>query len=178
MAEWRPIKGFDSRYLISSDGAIVSNNYKCSGKSAELKPARDKKGYLRTMLLDDAGKYRTVKVHRLVANAFIDNPNDLPQVNHINGIKTDNRASNLEWVTNLENATHAIKNGLFANSMAATRAENLKRQIAVIVTNIDTGERTRYASMSDARRATGCAKISAILRGDKRGYKNFRFERG
>lgn len=178
MTEWRPIKGFDSRYLVSSDGAIVSNDYKCSGRRVTLKPALDKKGYLRTVLLDNSGKYRTVKIHRLVANAFIDNPDGLPQVNHINGIKTDNNASNLEWVTNIENAHHALDNGLFRNSIAAVRAENRSRQIAVIAINEDTGERARYASMSEARRATGCAKISAIIRGDKKKYKNLRFERG
>ncbi len=73
-----------------------------------LKPAKDKKGYLRVGLSID-GKLVTCKVHRLVAIHFLDNSFNLPQVNHINGIKADNRIENLEWVNNSENITHAIK---------------------------------------------------------------------
>ena len=69
------------------------------------------KGYLQVHLRVD-GKDKIIKVHRLVAGAFVPNPNNLPQVNHINGDKTDNRIENLEWCTNGENQIHAYKNGL------------------------------------------------------------------
>lgn len=89
-------------------GDIKTHNWKNHGKEAILKPAKDKKGYLRTVL-----SKKTIKVHRVIAQIFIPNPENKPQVNHKNGIKHDNRVINLEWVTGKENTEHAIANGLF-----------------------------------------------------------------
>ena len=76
-----------------------------------FKPAKDHKGYLRTALIID-GKAKTIKVHRIIAETFVPNPLNKPQVNHINGVKEDNRAENLEWVTNRENVVHAYESKL------------------------------------------------------------------
>lgn len=70
-----------------------------------------RRGYLQVLLYEE-GKPHPKKVHRLVAEAFIPNLDNKPQVNHINGDKTDNRVKNLEWCTNSENQLHAYKNGL------------------------------------------------------------------
>ena len=69
-----------------------------------MKLQKDACGYLRVQLYMGNGKGRTEKVHRLVAIAFIDNPDNLPEVNHINHQRDDNRVENLEWVTHKENS--------------------------------------------------------------------------
>lgn len=89
-------------YQVSNDGRVRSLK---RGKILTLREHH--KGYLQVHLRVN-GKDITPKVHRLVARAFIENPNNLPQVNHINGDKTDNRTENLEWCTNGENARHSF----------------------------------------------------------------------
>lgn len=93
---WVP---FERHYSISSDGRLRND---LSGRI--IKPVYDKKGYVRYRLMSAK---RTIKLHRVTAMAFIPNPDNLPQVNHINGIRSDNRVENLEWVTNLQNSLHA-----------------------------------------------------------------------
>jgi hypothetical protein len=95
----------------SIDRVIQTAKYPMNLKGKMLKPAIDKKGYKRVAIMVD-GKLITLKVHRIVAKAFIDNVNDKPQVNHIDGIKTNNHVSNLEWMNNSENIQHAFDNGL------------------------------------------------------------------
>ena len=93
-----------------------------------LNPTIDKKGYCKVALYNEQGKL-SISLHRLVALNYIDNPDNKPQVNHINGIKTDNRVSNLEWVTNQENAIHAIKSGLRDEAHKKARIDNQKQVI-------------------------------------------------
>jgi hypothetical protein len=101
-----------SRYLASEDGYIYSTNYKNSGKIKILKPALSDDGYLKTVLKQDCGKYKTVAVHREVAAAYLGEKPKAMEVNHINGIKTDNRPSNLEYCTRSENCKHSFDIGL------------------------------------------------------------------
>ncbi len=96
-----------SRYAATKEGNIISLDYKRTGKQKVLKPALDARGYLRTMLLNDNGKYDTVKVHRIIALAYLGKSS--LEVNHKNGIKSDNSIDNLEYVTRSENAKHSYK---------------------------------------------------------------------
>lgn len=111
MIEWRPIKGFEGLYEVSNIGNVRSLNYRRTGEIKILRLYKNNNGYLKAVLCKD-GKQCTKKVHRLVANAFIPNLENKPQVNHIDGNKQNNAVSNLEWCTILENIQHSWKTGL------------------------------------------------------------------
>jgi hypothetical protein len=94
---------FDGKYIVYSDGRIWSNHSK-----RFMGFTKHPKGYFRLCLFDSKNR-KPYLVHRLVADAFIPNPNNLPEVNHINGDKTDNRVENLEWCTTRYNVQHSHK---------------------------------------------------------------------
>ena len=103
---FKQIDGFENLYLISSLGRVYSiRNRKF------IAQYKNRYGYLKCSLKKE-GKNKSVFVHRLVATAFISNPNNKPEVNHKNGIKTDNSLNNLEWCSRLENVRHSWKLGL------------------------------------------------------------------
>lgn len=113
---WKDIEGYEGYYQVSSLGRVKSLTRKDSlnrtRKGKVLKPFDDNnKGYLLVDLVK-FGKSKTVKVHRLVANAFIPNPLNKPQVNHDDGDKKNNNAKNLEWATREENIQHSFNTGL------------------------------------------------------------------
>ena len=97
--EWKEI---DNNYKISNTGKVFSNRTK-----KELKPWKTKKGYLRV----DMGRNKREYIHRLVAEAFIENIENKPTVNHLNHDKTDNRIENLEWATYKEQTDYDILQG-------------------------------------------------------------------
>lgn len=122
MTEWRPVAGYEGLYEVSACGKIkrlarVVNQ--CDGR---IYPVREKilkdyahpGGYRTTFLRSTVGvNGRPHYVHRIVAAAFHSNPDALPEVNHLNLDKADNRACNLEWVGSASNNDHAKANGLY-----------------------------------------------------------------
>ena len=116
---WKRAKGYSSKYYVSNMGRILTTQYKGGYRVGIIQPAKDTNGYLRTVL-----DRKTVKVHRVVAQTFVPNPQNKPTVNHINGDKADNRVTNLEWATKEEQTQHALSTGLwtkekFGNMKAA-----------------------------------------------------------
>lgn len=138
--KWKDISGYEGLYRISNKGnikrmpkniynnSLLGNNkyYKCKEKI--LTPHDNGGGYYIVTLTKNR-KRKTLKVHRLVAETFIPNPENKPQVNHINGIKTDNRVENLEWNTNIENHNHAIKIGLINKTSYEKSAKSKWKKI-------------------------------------------------
>lgn len=106
---WKAIEGYEGAYEVSDLGRV--RNIKRGGR---IMSQSNVHGY-RAVNLSKDGKTRSISVHRLVAKAFIPNPDNKPQVNHIDGIKSNNVVNNLEWATPQENHIHACNTGLIPN---------------------------------------------------------------
>jgi DNA-binding transcriptional regulator YiaG len=113
----------------------------------------------------DNGKVVALRVHRLVALAFIPNPEGLPQVNHIDGDKRNNRVENLEWVSNQENIDHAVRNGLMLRGEQVYGAK-LKREDVVEIRRLRADEGLTQKEISK-RFGISRAQVGYIVRREK-----------
>jgi hypothetical protein len=116
---WLDIKGYDGHYQVSSFGRVKSLARLVECRKDVFVNKKEKflsdwdcgKGYRKVKLSKD-GVEKSIRVHRLVAETFLSNPEAKSEVNHINGIKNDNRVENLDWCTSSENTIHALNNKL------------------------------------------------------------------
>ena len=138
---WRDIKGYEGLYQVSNLGNVRRLvGFRCRNERI-IKPRKKANGYLQ-VILQDNGIKKCVHIHRLVAEAFIPNTDNLPEVNHIDEDKTNNRVSNLEWCTRKYNAEYSLAkpvnqytlSGEFVKQWVSTRA--IERQCGVHQQNI------------------------------------------
>ena len=178
---WKDVVGYDGRYQVSDKGNVRSVarkdsiGRKCGGRM--LKPTYDKDGYLRVNLCKN-GKQKTRFIHRLVAGAFIPNPNGYSEINHRDENKVNNYANNLEWCTREHNVNH----GTLIERSAQARSKKVK------ATNIETNEVITFNSTVEAGRkgydqggvTKACrgvykGRAGKLVGGDGRTYKGYRW---
>lgn len=154
---WRPVKGFEDKIAVSNLGNVANLNYRSRGERRIVPQSLEVKGYHKVSF-NINGKVCTFKVHRLVAEAFIPNPENYKEVNHKDENKANNSVDNLEWCDTAYNCNYGTRNARHSKPVIGTAPD---------------GTETYYPSMTAAARTFGSpktkggGKIWAVLKGDK-----------
>lgn len=144
--EWEEVEGYPG-YSVSTEGRVMSYRLK---EPKELAQQTTKCGYKYVRLSISKNKSKYSLIHRLVAKAFVPNPDNKPQVNHIDGDKSNNKASNLEWVSAKENTRHAYELGLRDNNTLARNGKSNSKPVSQI--DVKTGRViATFPSVSEVR---------------------------
>lgn len=165
---WKPVAGYEDLYHVSNKGRVKRIIGIKARKERVLKPWAHKRGGYPVVALSKEGRVKNFLAHRLVAGAFIPKPENLPQVNHIDGETKNNSVENLEWVTNRENTEHAYENNMNTKTCS------------FVVLDTDTGKHREYHSGSAASLAMGMSvgwiHWAVKTKGPKFNHKNYSVE--
>lgn len=172
-------KLFETGYEVSSEGEVRSlDRYVERGYSRRflqgklLKVTKDKNGYMRVST-SVGGEKRTWKVHRLVATSFLDNPDDLPCVNHKDGNKNNNHVDNLEWVSYSENTQHAVDTGLLVHR--TKKMHPMFTGCVLAITADGSIVATMYGNKDMEQHGFDFRLVSAVLLGKRKSHKGCTF---
>lgn len=171
---WKPIRGFEGEYWISDTGRVWSSH---TERFLKLKPL-DNHGHL-GVCLHSNGRAHYRYIHRLVAEAFIPNPNNYPIVRHKDDIPMYNTVDDLLWGTQRDNIRDAMRNGKTHYITKEEREIGLvKMQKPVIAVDIETGEKLYFKSQTEAGRKLGIhqANIWKVLSGERRQTSGYTFK--
>ena len=165
---WKDIKGYEGLYQVSNMGRVKSLERTATGKNGSKRPIRERilktspnnRDYLLVNLCNGSGKVKSFKVHRLVCEAFHENTENKPCVNHIDEDKTNNTASNLEWCTYEENNNHGSRNARMAKALSIPVGQYTTEGVLVKV----------WQSTHEVERQLGFGSsyISAVARGKRK----------
>jgi hypothetical protein len=181
--QWEEIKGTDGRYYVSNTGKVKS----CKGdKEIMLKQQKDKDGYLQVNIYYNH-KQITQKVHRLVGYAFIDNPLNLPQINHKDENKANNNVDNLEWCDCKYNINYGGHTQRVANTQRGRKhtqehiekiRANAPNSRKVVMMNRKGEELLEFRSASEAGRYLNgnATNVTAVIKGRSNSYKGYVFK--
>ena len=149
-------------YLINKEGSIYSKY-----KNKYMTPVITPEGYYKVALIEK-GKRKNCWLHRLIGESFIPNPHNKTTINHKNGIKTDNRLSNLEWATQGENNVHAIVTEL---NKKAKKVKQISKETGAVLNIFRSG----CMAAKKTKQSTS-ANIHSVLKGNRRSAGGFRWE--
>lgn len=191
MEIWKDIEGYEGIYQVSSEGRVKSLNYHRTGQERILKASCSGWGYPFVNLCKD-GKKKTHRVHRLVAIAFIENPDNLPEINHKDEDKANNNVDNLEWCNRKYNVNYGTHNQRMAEALRGENhylygkhlSEETKKKMSeslskpVMCIHKINGYMVEYNSIKEAEKYTGIdnSAIAKCCKGKRRsagGYKWF-----
>jgi hypothetical protein len=165
---WKDIEGYEGLYQISNYGRVKTlSRITNFGNRIKIIPeiikklSNDKDGYLITTLSKQSRK-KNIKIHRIVADTFIDNPLNKPTVNHKNGIKTDNYVSNLEWATYLENNLHGYNHNLISHKGINNSSSKLNESEVMEIRELYRNKKLKHRELS-AMFNVSTANITNIL---------------
>ena len=148
---WKPVEGYEGLYEVSNTGKVASLNYNGTGQRKELKPTKAHHGYLNVRLYKE-GRWKGVRLHRVVANAFIPNPHSLPEINHKDENPANNAVSNLEWCNHKYNCNYGTRIERQSKSMVNGKLSK------AIVSILPDGTVEEYPSMAEASRQLKCSQ--------------------